>query len=100
MLKDVSKHKNLYMHLNFFIFFFYLCKSNLSLVFLSDLLDLSNLQFKDITSKADASELAKTEKLNDVNFHYYKHKIMLILTLERLIYVLEKFYPLLLEKPI
>ncbi|MFV0960691.1 hypothetical protein QML37_30130, partial [Klebsiella pneumoniae] len=40
-----------------------------------------------------AAELAKTEKLNGVNFHTWKRRIMLALTLERLIYVVHQCVP-------
>ncbi|CAN6440078.1 unnamed protein product [Victoria cruziana] len=45
-----------------------------------------------MTSRVGASELAKTEKLNGANFHQWKRRILLALTLERLVYVLEKPY--------
>lgn len=44
-------------------------------------------------------ELATMENLNGANFHRCKHIILLELTLQILIYVLEKFYLVLLEKP-
>lgn len=51
----------------------------------------------EMTSRVGACELAKIEKLNEVNFHQWKPKIILALTLERLIFELDKLYPVLLE---
>ncbi|KAF3786515.1 hypothetical protein EJ110_NYTH11733 [Nymphaea thermarum] len=52
-----------------------------------------------MTSRVGASELAKTEKLNGTNFHAWKRRIMLTLTLERLIYVISQPFPTLGDKP-
>ncbi|CAN6475958.1 unnamed protein product [Victoria cruziana] len=52
-----------------------------------------------MTSSVGASELAKTEKLNGANFHQWKRRILLALTLERLVYVLEKPYPIFPDTP-
>ncbi|CAN6472123.1 unnamed protein product [Victoria cruziana] len=52
-----------------------------------------------MTSRVGASELAKTEKLNGTNFYQWKRRIMLALTLKRLIYVLEKPYLILPDRP-
>ncbi|XP_031493236.1 uncharacterized protein LOC116259513 [Nymphaea colorata] len=52
-----------------------------------------------MSSRVGASELAKTEKLSGNNFHAWKRRIMLALTLERLIYVINKPFPTLGDKP-
>ncbi|CAN6454213.1 unnamed protein product [Victoria cruziana] len=52
-----------------------------------------------MASRVGASELAKTEKLNGTNFHYWKRRILLALTLERIAYVLKDPYPVLPENP-
>lgn len=57
-----------------------------------------SFKFKDMTS-VGTSELAKVKKLNCDNFYLWKHKIMLAPTLEILIYVLEKLYPILPKRP-
>ncbi|KAF3782088.1 hypothetical protein EJ110_NYTH20377 [Nymphaea thermarum] len=52
-----------------------------------------------MTSRVGASELTKTEKLNGTNFHAWKRRIMLALTLEKLIYVINQPFPTLGDKP-
>ncbi|KAF3774681.1 Retrovirus-related Pol polyprotein from transposon TNT 1-94 [Nymphaea thermarum] len=52
-----------------------------------------------MTSRVGASELAKTEKLNETNFHAWKRRIVLALTLEKLIYVINQPFPTLGDKP-
>ncbi|KAF3783885.1 hypothetical protein EJ110_NYTH31501 [Nymphaea thermarum] len=47
-----------------------------------------------------ASELAKTKKLNGTNFHAWKCRIILALTLERLICVINNLFLTLRDKPI
>ncbi|KAF3773404.1 hypothetical protein EJ110_NYTH55374, partial [Nymphaea thermarum] len=57
------------------------------------------LTISKMTSRVGASELAKTEKLNGTNFHSWKRRIMLALTLEKLIYVINQPFPTLGDKP-
>lgn len=86
-------------HLSSFIASLFLCNFFLWLAIICSLLFFNQLIKYLESNDVSSFELAKTKKINVLNFHYWKHRFMLALTLEWTTYVLKDLCPILPENP-